>query len=61
MDKVGNDSISSIFVDKGYTAQLCQHEGDGEGDGVCWDFTGRQNVPEEFDNQASFIWVRRKP
>jgi hypothetical protein len=61
LDRVGNDSISSLSVEPGYVVQLCQNEGDGSGDGDCWDFeAGRQNVPDEFDNQTSFIWVRRK-
>jgi hypothetical protein len=61
LDGVGNDSISSLSVESGYTVQLCQNEGDGSGDGDCWDFEpGRQNVPDEFDNQTSFIWVQWK-
>ena len=61
LNKVGNDSISSLSVEPGYIVQLCQHEGNGNGAGDCYDFeAGRRNVPAEFDNQASFISVRRK-
>jgi hypothetical protein len=61
LNKVGNDSISSLGVEPGYVVQLCAHEGDGNGAGDCFDFeAGRQNVPAAFDNQTSFIKVRRK-
>jgi hypothetical protein len=60
LNGVGNDSISSLSVEPGYTVQLCQSEGNGDG-ADCLDFeAGRRNVPNEFDNRASFIRVRRK-
>jgi hypothetical protein len=60
LNKVGNDTISSLAVEEGYTVRLCQHEGDGNGAGKCQDFAaGQQNVPDELDDQTSFILVRR--
>lgn len=61
LKQVGDDSISSLSVEPGYVVQLCQSEGNGDGAGTCLDFeAGRRNVPNEFDNQASFIRVRKK-
>src|SRR5262245_20472582 len=58
LKEVGNDTISSLAVENGYMVRLCQHEGDGEGAGICRDFAaGRYNVPDELDDETSFIWV----
>ncbi|MCI0609532.1 MAG: hypothetical protein L0Z71_10785 [Anaerolineae bacterium] len=58
LDEVGNDTISSLAVEDGYRVRLCQHEGDGKGAGMCRDFAaGQHNVPDEMDDETSFIWV----
>lgn len=60
LNRVGNDSISSLRVEDGYRVRLCQHEGDGEGAGKCQDFAaGRYNVSDEMNDETSFIWVWR--
>lgn len=57
---VGNDAISSLQVAEGFMVRLCQDEGDGEGAGTCLDFAeGQHNVPDEMDNEASFVSVWR--
>jgi len=58
LNKVGNDAVSSVQVEEGYIVRLCQHEGDGNGAGKCLDFAeGQHNLPNEMDNETSFIWV----
>jgi hypothetical protein len=58
--KVGNDTISSVRVERGYRVRLCQSEGNGDGTPPCQDFAeGQYNVSDEMDNQTSFIWVWR--
>jgi hypothetical protein len=59
--EVGNDTISSLVVEEGYVARLCQDEGNGRGAGQCQEFaSGQHNVSAEMDNQTSFISVRKK-
>jgi len=62
LDEVGNDTISSLKVADGYTARLCQHEGDdGRGAGVCQTFgPGQHNVSDELNDETSFIEVKAR-
>lgn len=58
LDFVGNDAIKSVRVRVGYRARLCQHEGNGNGDGTCQEFRpGHWNVSDEMRDQTSFISV----
>lgn len=58
LNEVGNDTISSLAVEEGFMVRLCQDEGTGRGAGRCRDFAaGQHNVPDEMDNETSFIWV----
>ena len=58
LNKVGNDAISSLRVEPGYRVRLCQSEGNGNGAPQCQDFpAGQHNVPDEMNDQTSFIWV----
>lgn len=58
LSRVGNDTVSSLRVEDGFAAKLCQDEGDGHGAGKCETFgPGDHNVSDEMDNETSFIWV----
>src|SRR5262245_42419678 len=35
LQTVGNDSIVSVWAFRGFHVRLCEHEGDGNGDGAC--------------------------
>jgi len=38
MNGIGNDTISSLRVEPGFRVRLCEHEGNGNGDGECSEF-----------------------
>lgn len=58
LNRVGNKAISSLRVEAGYRARLCQSEGGGNGGSPCQDFpAGQHNVSDEMNDQTSFIWV----
>lgn len=57
LNEVGDDTISSLRVETGYTAKLCANNNGG---GACRDFQdGEHNVPAELDNKTSFMWVKK--
>lgn len=58
MNRVGNDAISAIRVEAGYSARLCQNEGSGDGSGPCQEFArGQYNLSGEMNDETSFIKV----
>jgi hypothetical protein len=56
--KVGNDRISSLFIPKGLSVKVCQHD---NGVGPCQTFTGGRtiNLPAPLDNSVSYVEVSR--
>ncbi len=53
-----NDEASSIIVDRGFRARLCESEGTGNGSGRCEEYSeGRFNL--RYNDEVSFIQVQR--
>jgi hypothetical protein len=58
MGVIGNDTASSVIVSPGYRVRICEHEGQGFGDGRCEEYTeGRYNL--RYNDEASYIEVQR--
>jgi hypothetical protein len=55
---VGNDRISSLFVPKGFTVKVCQHD---NGVGPCQTYMGPRtiNLPASLNNSVSYVQVSR--
>lgn len=59
LGRLRNDRASSIIVERGYRARVCENEGsDGRGDGRCEEYReGANNI--NLNNSVSFVQVRR--
>ena len=58
LQRVGNDSIISVWAYRGFHVRMCEHEDDGNGGGACETYgEGDHDLSPELREQVSFVQV----